>query len=171
MSEVLLNARKFTVERRHYALPGRDPVSREIVVHPGAVLILPLLDDDRIVMIHNYRYAVERELLELPAGTIERGEPPETCAARELEEETGYRAASIESIGRFYTTPGFTDELMWCYVARGLTRTQQDLDAGENIRPEIVRWADAIEWVRDGTIVDGKTIAALLHYHTYGRAR
>ncbi len=165
MPEILLRARKFLVERREYAVPGRPPIIREIVVHPGAVLVLPLLTATEVVLIHNYRYAVDRELLELPAGTLDPGEDPAACAARELEEETGYRAGRLEPMGEFYTTPGFTDERMWCFVAHELKRTAQCLDAGERIRPEVVPLTRAIEWIRDGRIVDGKTIALLLRYH------
>lgn len=93
MDEVLLETRKFTVRRLEYNVPGQGLVRRELVVHPGAVTILPLLDPQTVVMIRNYRFAVGAELLELPAGTLEPPEPPVECAARELEEETGYRAA------------------------------------------------------------------------------
>ncbi len=165
MNELLLKTVKFNVERREHEVPGKGTVRREMVVHPGAVLILPLLDPQRIVMIRNYRYAVERELLELPAGTLEPPEPPRQCAARELEEETGYQSAEIEPLCRFYTSPGFTDELMHVYVARDLTRTRQDLQDNEQIQVEIMRYDDAIRATLDGRIQDGKTIAALHVYH------
>ncbi len=146
-------------------------MTREIVVHPGAVVVLPVLTDTDIVMIRNYRYAIERELIELPAGTLEPGEDPAACAARELEEETGYRAGRIEPLGEFYTTPGITDELMRCFVAHDLRKTSQRLDTGERIRPEVVPFEQAIDWIRRGTIVDGKTIAVLLRYHLDRRPR
>ncbi len=167
MSEVLLSARRFRVERRVVDVPGRGPVSREVVVHPGAVLILPVLSDAEVVMIHNYRFAVGRELLELPAGTLEPPEPPEACAARELEEETGYVAGRIERLCAFYTTPGFTDELMHVFAARDLRRTAQRLEGGEQIRVEVMPLSEALAATLDGRIVDAKTIAAL---HLY-RAR
>lgn len=146
-------------------------MTREIVVHPGAVVVLPVLTDTDIVMIRNYRYAIERELIELPAGTLEPGEDPAACAARELEEETGYQAGRIEPLGEFYTTPGITDELMRCFVAHDLRKTSQRLDTGERIRPEVVPFEQAIDWIRRGTIVDGKTIAVLLRYHLDRRPR
>jgi ADP-ribose pyrophosphatase len=164
MAEVLLEATKFRVERRQYAIAGRSPATREIVVHPGAVVILPLLDDKCIVLIHNYRYTVEQELIELPAGTLEPPEPPLACAGRELEEETGYRAGRIEPLGQFYTTPGITDERMHCFVAYDLTEVGQRLEGGEQIRTEIVALATALDWIRQGRILDGKTIALLLRY-------
>lgn len=164
MDEILCRASRFVVERRRYDVPGRSPVTREIVVHPGAVTILPVLTDTDIVMIHNYRCSVGRELLELPAGTLEPGEAPVVCAARELEEEAGYCAGRLDPMGEFYTSPGITDERMWCFVARDLRPVPQRLDSGEQIRPEVVAFARAVEWIREGRIVDGKTIAVLLRW-------
>jgi len=164
MHETLLKARKFVVERREYTAPGGGPLTREIIVHPGAVIVLPLLTDTEIVMIHNYRYSVEREMLELPAGTLDPDESPAACAARELEEETGYRPGRLEPMGEFYTSPGITNELMRCFVAHDLQKTQQNLDRGERIRTEIVPLVRAVELVREGAIVDGKTVATLLRY-------
>jgi ADP-ribose pyrophosphatase len=165
MPEVLLKAAKFEVERREYNVPGRGMVRRELVVHPGAVTIVPLLDPTTIVMIRNYRFSVGRELLELPAGTLEPPEPPAACAARELEEETGYRAARLEPLCEFYTSPGFTNEHMHVFVATGLSKTIQQLEDNEQIRPEIMPLADPLAATADGRIVDAKTIAALHVYH------
>jgi ADP-ribose pyrophosphatase len=165
MNETLLTATKFNVERREYEIPGHGRVHRELVVHPGAVLILPLLTPTDVVMIRNYRFSVRAELLELPAGTLEAHEPPLACAARELEEETGYVAGRIEPICQFYTSPGFTDELMYVFTATDLTATAQRLEATEQVRVETMALADALAATADGRIVDGKTIAALLLYH------
>lgn len=172
MDEVLLETRKFTVRRLEYNVPGQGLVRRELVVHPGAVTILPLLDPQSVIMIRNYRFAVGAELLELPAGTLEPPEPPVECAARELEEETGYKAAHFERLCEFYTTPGFTDERMHVFVATGLTPTKQRLEATEQIRVEIVPLRDALEATTDGRIVDAKTIASLQIYHyRFGRTQ
>ena len=172
MNEVLLKAAKFQVKRLEYDVPGRGVVRRELVVHPGAVTILPLLDPDTLVMIRNYRFSVGAELLELPAGTLEPPEPPMACAARELEEETGYRAANFEPLCEFYTTPGFTNEHMHVFVATGLTPAKQRLEATEQIRVEIMPLADALAATTDGRIIDGKTIASLQVYHyRFGRKR
>lgn len=165
MGEVLLTAHRFRVERVEYTIPGKGPASRELIVHPGAVLILPLLDDGRVVLIRNFRYSAGKELLELPAGTLEAGEAPATCAAREVEEETGYRAAHLEPLCSFYTTPGFTNEFMHAFVATGLTQTAQHLDPTEQIRVEPMTLTAAVEATLDGQIVDAKTIAALQVYH------
>lgn len=165
MSQVLLKTSKFTVERRAFDVPGQGKVEKDLVVHPGAVLVLPFLDDGRIVMIRNFRYALGKELLELVAGTLEPPEPPRDCAARELEEEAGYQARELEPLVQFYTSPGFTNELMHVFVARNLTRTQQNLQENEQIRVELLSLDDALRASIDGRIQDGKTIAALQVYH------
>ncbi len=168
MNDTLLTTGRFSVQRRAYSHPTAGVVHRELVVHPGAVVILPLAEDGTVVLIRNYRFAVGCELLELPAGTLEAGEEPIACAARELEEETGYRAERIVPLARFYTSPGFTDERMHAFVATGLSRTEQRLDATEQIRVETMPLSGALAATLDGRIVDGKSIAALHVYH-YGK--
>lgn len=165
MGQELLRARKFTVERREYNVPGVGQVHGEVVVHPGAVLILPVRSANEVILIHNYRFVVGRELLELPAGTLEPGEAPAVCAARELEEETGYVAERIEPLCNFYTTPGFTNELMHAFMATGLKHQGQKCEATEQIRVQPMSLSDALDACVDGRIVDGKTIAALQVYH------
>jgi ADP-ribose pyrophosphatase len=139
---------------------GRE-VRREIVQHPGAVLIIPVIDETRLVMIQNFRVAVGERLLEFPAGKLEPGELPANAAARELEEETGYLAANIEKIGEYYTSPGFTNERMHSYAATGLTQFAQRLEAGEEIQTTIVTIQQALSMIQSGEIRDGKSIAAL----------
>lgn len=158
--ETLLHTGRFDVQRRTYS-GERGRFHREIVVHPGAAVVLPLLSDHEMVMIRNLRPAAGEELIELPAGTFESGEPPQECAGRELEEETGYRAGRIEALGEFYTSPGICTELMHAFVARDLVRTAQDLDDTEHIRVEIVGLQCALQMVATGLIRDGKTIATL----------
>ena len=140
---------------------SRGVVSREVVRHPGAVLIVPRLDGDRLALVRNYRVAVMQRLWELPAGTLEPGEPPEIAAGRELEEETGYRAARIEHLGDFYTSPGFCDELMRVYTAEKLEFVGQRLEPHEDIEGGVVTVDEAMAMIDDGRIIDGKTIAAL----------
>lgn len=172
MSHVLLKTSRFTVERRSYDHPRAGRIVREVVVHPGAVTILALLEGDRVVLIRNFRFAVGRELLELPAGTLEPPEPPVECAARELQEETGYVAGRLEPLGEFYTTPGFTDEHMHVFLATDLKPGSQALDTTEQIRVEILPLADALAATADGRIVDAKTIAAFhLLEHRKGQPR
>jgi ADP-ribose pyrophosphatase len=165
MSQVLLKTTKFSVIRREFDVAGQGRVHKEIVNHPGAVLVLALLEGDRVVMIRNYRYTVCEELLELPAGTLEPPEPPRDCAARELEEETGYRAAEWEPLCEFYTSPGFTNERMHVFVARNLSPGAQNLQENEQIKVQVLSLDDALRATIDGRIRDGKTIAALQVYH------
>ena len=143
---------------------GRS-VRREIVRHPGAVLVVPRLPDGRLVLIRNHRIAVDESLLEFPAGKLEPGEPPIDAAARELEEETGYRAARIEPLAEFFTSPGFSDERMHAFVADRLTEVGQRLEAGEQIQVETFSGAQVLAMIDNGRIHDGKTIAAMLFWH------
>lgn len=139
--------------------------TREIVRHPGAVLVLPVLTDgdrQRVVMIRNYRLAVDQRLWELPAGKLESGEDPAAAAGRELIEETGYRAGRLTKLGEFYTSPGFADELIRVFLAESLSETERALEAGEDIEVCVVDCDEAISMALDGRIRDGKTIAALL---------
>jgi ADP-ribose pyrophosphatase len=162
--EELLVARRFRVVRR--AETGRDgrEHSREIVVHPGAVTILPLLDDGRVCLIKNRRIAVGQTLIELPAGTLEPGEDPAVTAARELIEETGYRAERVEKLCESFMSPGILNERMHVYVARGLTPGETALEAGEQIDPLVVDWSEAVRMATDGTIADAKSLVAILLY-------
>jgi ADP-ribose pyrophosphatase len=140
-----------------------------VIVHPGAAVILPLLDDGSVVLIRNRRIATGQTLLELPAGTLEPPEPPIECARRELEEETGYRAARLVELLRFYSAPGFCNELLHAFVATGLTPGRTALEAGEQIETEPQPFEDALRAIRDGRIIDAKTIATLLYYDRFGR--
>src|SRR5262249_10806842 len=115
--QIVFEGRKFRVERStRTEIDGHQRVL-EVIRHPGAAVILPILDAGRIVLIQNYRPAIERELLELPAGTIDPPESPLTCALRELKEETGYTAQQISPLVSFYSTPGICDEQMHVFVA------------------------------------------------------
>lgn len=152
----------FAVEVLKWQDASGRTVRRDVVRHPGAVLVVPELAGDRLVLVRNVRVAVQARLWELPAGTLEPPEPPEQAAARELTEETGYKAGRIEPLGRFYTTPGMTDELMHVYVASDLVEVGQRLEPGEDIEVGILDAAAALAMIDDGTIRDGKTIAGLL---------
>ena len=160
----LLKCRKFEVFRKPIRTPSGDERAYEIIAHPGAVVMLPLLDDGhRIVLIRNYRCAVEKELWELPAGTLDQpGEDTRNAAIRELEEETGYLAGAMRPLGQFYTSPGILTELIRAYVAADLKKTQQRLEATEQIQVEVVEFAEAIAMILDGRIEDAKTIVTLL---------
>lgn len=143
---------------------GRD-LEREVVRHPGSVVILPILDDQdgqQVVFVRNERLALGKRLLELPAGTLEPPETPDACARRELAEETGYEAATWTPLGRFYTTPGMTDEFMHAYAAAGLRHVGQRLEADERLTVQAVPVAKALAMVGSGELTDAKTMLVLL---------
>ena len=143
---------------------GRD-VTREVVRHPGAVVIVPVLGADRLVLIRNYRIAVDDRLWELPAGKLEPGEDPQHAAGRELQEETGHRADRIRPLGSFFTSPGFADEIIHAFIAEDLTFVGQSLEPGEEIEAAELDVAEVLAMIADGCIRDGKTIAAVLMWH------
>jgi len=163
-SEVLLTAARFRVERLRAPLPEGRWFDREVVRHPGAVVILPLLDDGRVVLLRNYRPTVERELIELPAGTCEPGEGLIETARRELAEETGYHAEQLDPLMAFYPSPGILDERMHVFVARKLTPGPQRLDSGEQLQPFIADWEQIAALLREKRIEDAKTLAVLLYW-------
>ena len=146
-------------------------VQRDLIRYDGATVVLPVLPDGAIVLIRNYRFAVDELLWELPAGMLEPGEDPAACAARELTEETGYVADTFEKLGAFYTGPGTTDENMHSFLATGLTPGRQDLERYEQITVEIVPARKVREMVLSGEIHDGKTIATLALYWLGGDGR
>lgn len=160
-AEVLLTATKFRVVRKTSTLPSGQTKQREVIEHPGACVIVPLLGDGRVCLIRNWRIAVEKTLIELPAGTLQPPEPPEATAARELVEETGLRAARIELLHAFYLSPGILDERMHLYLATGLVAGPPQREEGEEIENWLVPWAQAMELVWSGQIEDAKTIVGL----------
>ena len=155
------SGRKFDVRIVEVATRGGGTVRRDVVVHPGAVLILAVADDRRIVMIRNRRVGAGRTLWELPAGTMEPPEPADQCALRELREETGYQAARLERLTGFFTSPGFCSEWMEVFCAHDLTHVGQALEDGEDITVELVAPDRLREMMFSGEIADAKTIAAL----------
>lgn len=160
----LLTTPLFSVEHREYTTSDGGNFARDIIFHPGAVVILPVLDDGRIVLIRNLRYTVGRELLELPAGTREPDESPLNTAHRELIEETGYRAARMDPLVEFYASPGILTERMYVFVARGLVAEKQNLQQSEQITVVIFDVPTIRRMLISGEIEDGKTIAALGTY-------
>jgi ADP-ribose pyrophosphatase len=168
---VLFEGQRFRVERLIQTMPDGTQHAKQIVRHPGAVALLPLLDDGRICLVQNYRLSVAQTLIELPAGTLEPGEDPAAAARRELAEETGYRAGRIEELATFYTSPGILDERMVLYLATSLQPGPLGLDAGEDIRPLLTTLPDALAMVGDGRIRDAKSMLGLLYYQAFSRRR
>jgi ADP-ribose pyrophosphatase len=155
-----------SIEAEH---PQGKYISRELIDHPGAVVILPLLDPKTVLLIRNSREVVQETLWELPAGTLEENEDPLTCAAREVAEETGYKADKLTPLLNFFSTPGFCNEILFTYVAEELTFVGQDLDETEKIDVIPTPLSQALQMIKEGTIHDAKTICALLYFATYCR--
>ena len=160
--EPLLEGRIFTVERCSWNDGDGCERIREVVRHPGAVTIVPVLDDGRLVLVRNWRIAVGGPLWELPAGKREPGEPPIETAARELAEETGYSAGTLTAIGTYYTSPGFADELMHAYVATDMIAGSPCPEPGEEVVAEAFTMEQVDSMIADGTFIDGKSLAAIL---------
>jgi ADP-ribose pyrophosphatase len=165
--DILFEGQRFRVERAVQTMPDGSRHVREVVRHPGAVVILPLLDDGRVCFVRNFRVAVGQTLIELPAGTLEPDEDPAATALRELAEETGYRAGRMQHVITFCMSPGILDEQMHLYLAEALQPGPMSLEAGEDIEPLLCTWDDALEMVRRGEICDAKTLVGLLYYRTF----
>ncbi len=165
--QVLYTGKKINLEVHHLEDAAGKRTQREVVVHPGAVVILPFFDDKTILLIRNKRYAIQQILLELPAGTLEHGESPMNCAGRELQEETGYLATRMKPIANFYSSPGILTEKMYAFAAFGLKKSNPVLEEGEEIEVFSVEFTEAVSMIQDGQIQDGKTIATLLFYERF----
>jgi len=159
--QVLLRCSRFSIHALEINDREGQVRTREVIRHPGAVVLLPVLDDGRVVMIENHRHSVGQTLLELPAGTIELDEPPESTAGRELIEETGYRAGRLEKLHEFFSCPGICDELMHLYLATELTAGQPDREATEQIENRIVSREEIAMLIAHGEIRDAKTLVGL----------
>ncbi len=144
-------------------LPSKQRVEIAVLRHPGASAIVPFLGEDRILLLRQYRHAASGTIWEVPAGKIDPGEDPAVCAARELEEETGYRAGRIEATGSILTTPGFTDERIHLFCAYDLVRGNMAHESDEVIEVHERTLGEALEMIDRGEIDDAKSIAALYH--------
>ncbi|GGH79270.1 ADP-ribose pyrophosphatase [Pullulanibacillus pueri] len=142
-------------------LPNGETSTREIVKHPGAVAVIALTDEGKLVLVQQYRKPLEKLLFEIPAGKLDPGEALETCALRELEEETGYRCRSIEHVVSFYTSPGFSDELIHIYFTDTLIRGERHLDEDEFLENYEVDLQEALQLLKEKKIDDAKTVYAV----------
>ncbi|MBO0731068.1 MAG: NUDIX hydrolase [Acidimicrobiaceae bacterium] len=150
--------------RARFEAPDGSVFERDVVHHPGAVVVVPLLDDGRALLVRQYRAAIEQPLLELPAGKRDvAGEPPEVTAARELAEEVGRRPGRLDLLARFYNSPGFSDELSWLFLARDLEEVDHDRQGIEEhaMTLEEVPLAAVPSLIRAGQLIDAKTIIGL----------
>jgi ADP-ribose pyrophosphatase len=160
-TERVYEGRLLKVDRDRVRLPNGQETDLEMVRHPGASAVVPFVTDDEILLIRQFRYAAGGFILEAPAGTLDPGEGPESCARREVQEEVGHRAGRLERLGTIYTTPGFTDEEIHLWAAYDLTPVGQKLERDEVLTVVRMSLDDAIAAIRDGQIVDAKTICAL----------
>lgn len=150
------------------SLPNGKTSSRELVFHPGAVAVIALTEEGKIPLVRQYRKPLERDLVEIPAGKLEKGEVPESCAARELEEETGYRPLKMEHVASFYTSPGFSDEIVHLYFTDRLIKGEQQPDEDEFVELLEVTLEEAQDLFRDKEIYDAKTVYALQYLQLRG---
>ena len=139
-----------------------ETIRRDLILHPGAVVILPMIDRDHVCLLKNYRFILDETLWELPAGTLEPREAIVEAAGRELMEETGYTARRWRSLGYYYASPGVLDEKLHIFVAQDLTAGPAKPEPDEHLEPKTVKWEEAVKMVLDGTIKDAKTATGIL---------
>ena len=162
--ELVYDGTLLKVHRDVVKLPDGSAGTREYIRHPGAVAVLPLFDDGRILLERQFRYPHRREFIELPAGKLEPGEPHLETAKRELLEETGYTARDWKRLGVIHTAIAYTDEAIELFLAEKLSQAVRKLDAGEFLETLIVPFAEAMQMIRDGRITDAKTVTGLLWF-------
>ena len=168
--EVLLTTRLFSVVEHRYQTPAGRSLVRQSVQHPGAVTIVPMVDNEHVCLIRNYRVAVDETLIELPAGTLEANEDPSDTARRELTEETGYQCTSMQALHEFNMSPGFINERMFLFLATGLTPGEAAREIGEEIENLVVPWHEAMAMVEDRRIQDAKSLVGLLYVDRFRRS-
>jgi ADP-ribose pyrophosphatase len=161
-SESVFQGRTFKLRRDTVQLPDGRETKYDIVDHGGSVVMIPVDADGNMIFVRQYRHPAGLDLLELPAGTRDGAEPPEVCAAREMREETGMAAASLERIGSFYLAPGYSTEFMYVFLATGLTPNPLPADADEFLQVQKIPIRQAMEMAQKGELQDAKSLAALL---------
>jgi ADP-ribose pyrophosphatase len=160
--QVVYRGKKIQLALDTTELADGQTVQRDVIVHPGAVAILPLVDAEHVCLLRNHRPNAGQVLIEIPAGTLEPEEAPEAAAVRELAEETGYRAARWRKLATFFPSPGVLSERTHLFVAQDLTPGAMHPENDEQLEPHVVTWEQAMAWTLDGTIQDAKTLIAVL---------
>jgi len=161
-SKIIFQGRFLDIRKDEVELPSGKTSTREWINHPGAACCIPILPDGKIALISQYRYPVQSEMIELPAGKLNKGEKPEACALRELEEEIGHRANKLTYLTHIHPAIGFANEVMWLYLAEELEKTDSKLDDDEFLKLVPTSLYDAIDMVWSREITDVKTIIGLL---------
>lgn len=168
-SRVIHTGKVFYLRLDEVEIQGRPSTTWEVVVHPGAVVIIPVNSEGEILLVKQWRRAANRIILELPAGTLEEGEPAITCAQRELQEETGFFAKELIPFGGCFSIPGFCTEYLHFFIGRGLKHSPLPPDEEEKIDLVTLPLAKALEMIDTGQIIDAKTIAGILRYDRWSR--
>lgn len=169
-SQTIYEGKIVTLKVDQVELPNGKTASREIVTHPGAVAVMAITDDNRMVVVRQFRKPLERTIVEIPAGKLEPGEKPDVCAHRELEEETGYTAREMKHVASFYTSPGFADELIHLYRTDELTAGEAKPDEDEFVELMHITVEEAQQLIASGEIRDAKTIMAVYAWQLEQRA-
>ena len=159
--EKIFKGRVFDIERLQVRLPDGRLTHYELLTHPGAIAIIPLDEQGRILFVRQFRPAAWQEVLEIPAGTLEKGEDPSTCALRELREETGMGAKQIRELGSFFLAPGYSSEKLHLFLGKDLYNAPLKADDDEFLNVEAIPVAQAYEMARTGGFKDAKTLAGL----------
>jgi len=169
-SEIGFQGRAFTLRKDYLRTPDGREVVYEIIDHPGAVTIIPVTNEGKILFVHQYRPATGMVLLELPAGTLNPGEDPAECAAREVREETGMAARKLTHLGNLWLAPGYSTEYLRYYLAEDLYPAPLEQDEDEFIEVEAIRIEDAFAMIPRGELVDAKSLAGLMMLRARGSA-
>lgn len=171
MTKNIYTGRVVTLNLDTVTLPNGATVELETIRHPGAAAVVPMKDDGTVVLIRQFRHAAGGFIYEIPAGKLGPGENPLLCAAREMEEEIGYRAGSLDLLTSIFTAPGFADEVIHIYLGTDLSPSKQQLEHDEVLEIVEMPLARALELIQDGTIRDGKTIVGLQSVYLRQQAR
>lgn len=163
-TERLYSGRLFNLEVLDVQLPDGKQQKREVVRHPGATALVAVDEQQQILLVRQYRIASEKVMSEIPAGTLKPGEPPDVCAIRELQEETGYKPGKLETLGGFYVAPGYTTEYIHLFLATNLIASRLPGDEDEFIQVDRIPLAEALKMIERGDIMDAKTIIGLMRF-------
>ncbi|MBM7838206.1 ADP-ribose pyrophosphatase [Alkalihalobacillus xiaoxiensis] len=162
-SKMIYKGKVIQLELEQVELPDGKQSTRELVRHPGAVAVIATTEEGKIILVEQYRKALEKSIVEIPAGKMEKGEDPKQTAWRELYEETGYQAGSLELLTSFYTSPGFADEIIYIYEASELKKGEQQLDDDEFVTNLELSFEECEQLVKEERIHDAKTAYALMY--------